>query len=382
MIQQIALTIKPTMNCNMKCKHCFNGDAWKLSDVLSVDLAKRFVEIAVKDYQLIKVTFHGGEPTLVGDDFYRKFFDFERKLIQQYGVKFNNLFTTNGVALTENLIDLLIANDTLINISFDGPFNDILRQNTEIVYENIEKVKSKKGRMRIFCTVSSIALGKLKEIYKWFSEKSLDFKILPIEPRGYAKKNSQYLMLSDRFSSELAELYNYWLKDTDCKIRIYTFEEFIKLKRHVQFKPFWFNREIALNPDGKIYPFGRPNDINFCLGSVTEVNSIVDCFKSDEYERMFKILRKYHKNFCANCPSKGVCNGVVLCMSYMYESDNEMLKDGCQKANNIFQHILDVNDKFFKNFDVRDIANCNPMIKDLILENVSISVCVRRCFHR
>lgn len=366
-MQQIALTIKPTMNCNMRCKHCFNGDAWKTSDTLSVDLAKRFVEIAAKDYRLIKVTFHGGEPTLAGYDFYSKFYAFEKELNQQYGIEFNNLFTTNGMALTEDLMDLLIANDTLINVSFDGPFNDVLRQNTEFVYKNIEKLKSKKARMRIFCTVSSTALGHLKEIYEWFNGKSLDFKILPIEPRGYARENSQYLVSSDKFSLELAELYDYWLKDNNCKIRIYTFEEFIKLKRHIQFKPFWFSREIALNPDGKIYPFGRPNDVNFCLGSVLEVNSLLECFESSEYERMIKILKQHHENFCVNCPSKGVCNGVILCMSYMYDSDIAMLKRSCQSADDIFQYILDVNEKFFEKFDRCDMENYNPMIETLLL---------------
>ena len=356
------------MNCNMRCKHCFNGDAWETSDTLSVDLAKRFVDIAAKDYRLIKITFHGGEPTLAGYDFYSKFYGFEKELNRQRGIEFNNLFTTNGMTLTEDLMDLLIANDTLINVSFDGPFNDVLRQNTDFVYKNIEKLRSKKARMRIFCTVSFVALGHLKEIYNWFNENLLDFKILPIEPRGYARKNSQYLLSSDKFSAELAELYDYWLKDKTCRVRIYTFEEFIKLKRHIQFKPFWFSREIALNPDGKIYPFGRPNDVNFCLGSVSEVNSLHDCFESSEYERMTEILKQHHRIFCENCPSSGVCNGVVLCMSYMYESDAEMLRTACQKANDIFQHILSINEGFFKNFDRFDIENYNPMIKNLLLK--------------
>lgn len=372
MLQQIALTIKPTMNCNMRCKHCFNGDTWKSSGMLSSDLATRFIEIASRDYQLLKITFHGGEPTLAGYDFYRKFYDFENELSRQRNTKFSNLFTTNGLALTEDLMDLLIANDTLINISFDGPFNEVLRQRTENVYRHIEKLKDKRARMRIFCTVSSVALGHLREIYVWFNNRSLDFKLFPIDPRGYAKENPQYLMSPKEFASEVADLYNYWLRDKHCRIRVYTFEEFVKLNRNVQFKSFWFNKEIALNPDGKIYPFGRPNDVNFCLGSVLETNSLLDCFRSCEYERMIKNLKDYHKNFCTSCRSKGVCNGVILCMSYMYESEIELLKHGCQRADHIFQRILEINESVFSsNNPYAEIVN--PMIQDTVADVIQKS---------
>ena len=36
MVHEIALTIKPTMKCNMKCRHCFNGDSLNGSEMLPV----------------------------------------------------------------------------------------------------------------------------------------------------------------------------------------------------------------------------------------------------------------------------------------------------------------------------------------------------------
>ena len=62
------------------------------------------------------------------------------------------------------------------------------------------------------------------------------------------------------------KLYKKWLYDKECNVKFYTFEEFLELEPNSRFKPHWFYRKLALNPDGKIYPFGRPNDVNFCLG--------------------------------------------------------------------------------------------------------------------
>lgn len=154
------------------------------------------------------------------------------------------------------------------------------------------------------------------------------------------------------------------MNDEFCRIRFYTFEEFIKLRREIQFKPFWFNREIALNPNGKIYPFGRPNDVNFCIGSAENLKSVRECFDAPEYARMLDILKSFHKKICVACRIKKVCNGVIICMAYMYGNELEMLQHSCRQADSIFQHILQANEEFFQSFDAA--KNYNPKIKKFL----------------
>ena len=374
MVNQIALTIKPTLSCNMRCRHCFNGDDLNVSNFIEIKSVYRFLEIAAKEYKDVKVTFHGGEPSLAGFDFYDKVFEYEHYLSKKYGTVFSNHFTTNGLALDDKLIDLLITNDVLINVSFDGPFNHILRQNGEIVYNNICKIRSKKARLRIFSTVSSQSYLHLLDIYKWFNERLLDFKILPIEPRGYACEDKSLIMDPDSFVEELIKVYKIWIKDIGCKIRFYTFEEFAGLRRDIQFKSFWFNREIALNPDGKIYPFGRPNDVNFCLGTPNDVEGIDDCFNNDEYSRMLFILKDYIEQFCGECDSFHICKGISVCMSYVYGDDYEMLNYGCELSNKIFCGILDVNDEIIKDFKNGNSDKYNNLVKKKFSDLIEVRI--------
>lgn len=353
-MREIALTIKPTMNCNMKCKHCFNGDVLNTSQMIDINVVYDFIEAACKEYQNVKVTFHGGEPTLAGYDFYKDVFAYEHKMIEQYGTKISNNFTTNAVLLSEKLMDLLIENDTLINISFDGPYNDVLRGNSKTVYEKICQVKEKGGRVRAFCTIAKGSYEHLLEIYQWFNSEKIDFKILPIEPRGYAAADRQFLMEADKFIDVLTETYRYWIKDKNCQIRFYTFEEFSMLRRTTQFKPFWFRREIALNPDGKIYPFGRPNDIQYCLGDATKSMKLSECFDSVQYKKMLSILSDYRKMYCEQCSAHGVCNGVCICMSYMYVQEKELLEYSCNQSKHIFDAILAINDQIQQDFKIEN----------------------------
>lgn len=352
------------MNCNMKCKHCFNGDNLNSPGLLDVEKACYFIEAACREYQDVKVTFHGGEPTLAGIDFYKTIFDFQHEMIKKYKVSFSNNFTTNALMLTDELIDLLVENNALINISFDGPYNDVLRQNSHIVSQKFVRVKEKGGKVRAFCTISKGSYKHLLKIYKWFNEREIDFKILPIEPRGYAAIDKELLMNTTSFIKVLIDVYKYWICDHDCRVRFYTFEEFASLRRDTQFKPFWFSREIALNPDGKIYPFGRPNDIQYCLGEAKTGLKLSDCFVSDEYSRMLRTLDGYRKKYCNDCGSSQVCNGVCICMSYMYVQDEELLLYSCHQSNSIFEAVLKVNEAIMTDFQNGCTDKYNMIIHD------------------
>lgn len=370
MIHEIALTIKPTMNCNMRCRHCFNGDALNYFDMLDLKTVKNFIEAACRKYQDVKITFHGGEPTLAGFEFYKKVFEFQKMMKNNYGTKFNNNFTTNGLLLDDALTELLIENNTLINISFDGQYNDILRSHSETVFNRLLTVKKKGGRTRAFCTISKGSYKHLYEIYKWFNERRIDFKILPIEPRGYAAVDKELLMDIKVFIKKLIEVYEYWITDRNCNIRFYTFEEFVALRRTTQFKSFWFKREIALNPDGKIYPFGRPNDIQFCLGRPTVDLDLEDCFESEEYRKMLIILDGCRQTYCKNCSARQVCNGVCICMSYMYVQDAKLLEYSCNQSRHIFESILNINDKIQSDFNNGYIEKYNEKVKKKFLKEI------------
>lgn len=349
-MREIGITVKPTLSCNMRCKHCFNGEKLNKLDMISVDRVILLLQKASMEYDTIKITFHGGEPTLAGIEFYRKIFEFQQKKNEEDGTIFRNFFTTNGLLLNEEFIDILIKNETLINVSFDGPYNHILRQYSDKVLKNIKLIQKKNGKLRCYCTLSKKSYSHLQQIYDWFKDQEIDFKTLPIEKCGFAKEDMELIMKPEDLVDSFVNVYRKWIHDNECKIRYYTFEEFSLLRRDMQFKNYWFNRKIALNPDGNIYPFGRPNDVNFCIGTPETIEKIEDCFESKCYVELRDILQGFYNKKCKSCKSLGVCNGVAINMTYMYEESEEILDYSCNQANLIFQGILAVNDEIIEDF--------------------------------
>jgi len=357
MKRDISVTIKPTLTCNMRCKHCFNGEIQE-KKFLPISTTCQFLELVANEYKNIGITFHGGEPTLAGIEYYREVFAFQEELSEKYGVKFANNFTTNGVALTDDLIDLLKENDVLINISFDGPHNHVLRQNTEQVYERLKEVQRREAKLRVYCVETASSYLNLFETYEWFKEHKLDFKMVPVQPQGNAKENDHIVMEINHFVENWMKLYSFWLTDKECNIRFLTFEEFLQLDRRIPFKPHWFYRKLALNPEGEISAFGRPNDIKYCLGTPETLFNINECFESSEYKRLLSILDDYMEYFCEDCDSNSICNGIAICSSFVYGDDYDMLRYGCSLADRIFQGVLNVNvqkytEKVQKKFGVK-----------------------------
>lgn len=343
MKRDISITIKPTLSCNMHCKHCFNGMI-EDREIISTKTTFKFLELVAKEYKNIGLTFHGGEPTLAGIEYYRDIFSFQKYLSDVYKVNFSTNFTTNGVMLTDELIELLKNNNVLINISFDGPHNHILRQKTEHVYSRLKEIQRCGAKLRVYCVETAFSYTSMFNTYEWFKKNNLDFKMVPVQPQGNAKNNLQIIMNPDQFVENWMKLYTYWLSDHNCKIKFLTFEEFLKLDRKTPFKSHWFYRKLALNPKGEISAFGRPNDINYCLGTPDSISNINECFEAETYIQLLSILDKHMEKFCPQCNSRDVCNGIAICSSFVYGDDYEMLKYGCHLANKIFQAVLEINE--------------------------------------
>lgn len=363
-IKPIALTIKPTNACNFQCKHCFNGEHLKEKDFLPIETVFKALELISKKYNDIKITFHGGEPTLVGIDFYKNIFSYEKMLKKKYDVNFWHLFQTNGYLLNSEFIDLLISEGVFISISFDGPHNNDLRSKSDIILKRINEIKEKNGKLRIFCVETAKSIEYLFDTYNWFKENKLNYKILPIQPRGFAENKKEFILNPKIYINNLLKVYTFWLKDKGNSTNMYTFQEFLKLKKDSKFKEKWFDKKLSLNSDGNFYPFGRPYDINFNLGNPYNLNNIDECFLNKNYIELKDILNNKIKEKCQKCNVFQTCNGNCLCSSFVYGNDENMLDYSCELARLTFENVIKINEKVKRDI----LKNGNQLYNDKVVK--------------
>ncbi len=112
--------------CNMDCSYCFYLEKEKLFPgrqnwAMSDEVLRAYIRGYIRDQDLNQIVFawQGGEPTLLGVEFFRNVI----KLQEEYslGKEIQNTFQTNGILLDDEWGEFFVKNKFLIGLSIDGP---------------------------------------------------------------------------------------------------------------------------------------------------------------------------------------------------------------------------------------------------------------------
>ncbi len=115
--------------CNLDCKYCFylekenlypgrrSKDSWAMPEPVLETYIREY--IAAQDSPVIHFAWQGGEPTLLGVDFFRTVVDLQSRYSDGKGIE--NGFQTNGVLLNDEWGEFLHRSGFLVGLSIDGP---------------------------------------------------------------------------------------------------------------------------------------------------------------------------------------------------------------------------------------------------------------------
>lgn len=116
---------KPSsFNCNIKCEYCFYLEKEEVLthnvDLMSEETLRIYVKNYIESHAADTVDFawQGGEPTLMGVDFFRKVVALQQEYAN--GKIITNSFQTNGIAFNRQWMELFKQHNFLIGISIDG----------------------------------------------------------------------------------------------------------------------------------------------------------------------------------------------------------------------------------------------------------------------
>ena len=112
--------------CNLDCKYCFylekeklypGENQWRMSDAVLEEYIRQYIQSQCVPE--INFAWQGGEPTLLGVDFFRKAVALQKK--HSAGKTILNAIQTNGTLLDDEWCEFLAANHFLVGLSIDGP---------------------------------------------------------------------------------------------------------------------------------------------------------------------------------------------------------------------------------------------------------------------
>lgn len=177
--------VKPSgAACNIDCDYCFYLHKTDLleqpkharmdSGVLEQHI-RQYIEAQTGEQ--VVFSWQGGEPTLMGVDFFEHIIDLQKKYAKP-GQKIENDLQTNGIALDDEWIAFLKKNEFHVGLSIDGPksLHDTYRKTTngkptfDLVMAAAEKLKQADIPFAALCVVNRVNAKHPKEVYRFLAD--------------------------------------------------------------------------------------------------------------------------------------------------------------------------------------------------------------------
>ena len=191
------LMLKPIGSaCNLDCSYCYYLDKAMQyggrEPVMDDELLERCIRecIAANTAGQASFCWHGGEPLLLGVDFFRRAVALQKRYAE--GRQISNTIQTNGMLIDAEWCDFFAENDFLVGLSLDGPrdVHDAFRR-TRGGEGTFDRVMRAVGQMlergvefNTLSVVNSLSEGRGAEIYVFLRDAGSRFmQFLPAVER-------------------------------------------------------------------------------------------------------------------------------------------------------------------------------------------------------
>ncbi len=374
MFEKITVILKPTNACNIRCKYCYHEEAGYENNALALKNLEKLLRVLATKVKEALITWHGGEPTLMGLSYFEKAMELERQVEKEHdnSVKFINIIQTNGTLLDSKWVKFFKENKFMVGVSFDGPTNDVTREKSQKVMENVSLMQ--KAGMNVSC-LSVISKPNLDEIavYEFFKARGIHCVFNPIIAEGAGGTNTDLLITVDEYIDSSLRLFDHWIYDKD-GVNISMFENYISsilgVHKAVCGNASCIGKWICMEPDGKLQLCSHFAGDEFAFGNIDDYETLDQVFSSENIRKLLT-LSINKREICKNsgCEFYSYCHGGCI---YANIRQNTLDCTGgfdCVAFKAIFGHI----EKFVKKAleENIDINTLNPFARACFINYIS-----------
>ncbi|CAG9297602.1 anaerobic sulfatase maturase [Celerinatantimonas diazotrophica] len=393
-VQQCVIMSKPSSSkCNLDCSYCFylekeklypDQSRWQMSD----ETLERYIYQYIEAQSGVDVQFawQGGEPTLMGVDFFRKVV----KLCEKYGAGkcISHAFQTNGVLINEEWCEFFIENKFLIGLSIDGPqkFHDHYRVNRaqrgsfDKVMAAVDLFKKYNVEFTTLTVISDVNAEHGVEVYRFLKEiGSTYMQFIPLVERAAREDPKDGLMLvtPDRVEADvtswsvsplqyghfLTSIFDEWVTRDVGKVFVQTFDNTISswCGEHPGICIFseTCGHSFALEANGDLYNCDHFVYPEHKLGNIHDI-PIKEMNNSQQAIEFGQNKKDLLTLDCKNCAFLFACNGG--CPKHRFNvspSGHPRHNYFCEGYKHYFNHVAETMDKIrelvFNRYPINDI---------------------------
>ncbi len=339
-----ALCLHVAHTCNLNCSYCFASQGKYQGEraLMSFEVGKQAFDFLIANSgtrRNLEVDFFGGEPAL-NFDVVKKLVEYARSIEGEHNKNFRFTYTTNGMVLTDEMMEFLNREMSNVVLSLDGrkEVNDHFRRDYmgrgsyDTIVPNFQKLAESRGGKNYYVR-GTFTHNNVDFTNDLFHMADLGFTELSMEP--VVCPPSDPYALTDEDLPKLFEQYEILAKEM--------------IKRRREGRPFTFyhymldlkngpciykriagcgsgTEYMAVTPWGDLYPCHQfVGDQKYLLGNIW------DGVKNTEIQDEFRHCNAYSREDCRDCWAKLYCSGGCAANSYHATgSIGGVYKYGCE----------------------------------------------------
>lgn len=319
--------------CNLDCKYCFYLSKEKLypgSDSrMSDELLEKYVRQHIEAHYVPEVTFtwQGGEPTLMGLNFFRRILELQKKY-RKPNTQIHNALQTNATTLTEGWCRFFHHNNFLLGVSIDGPrqFHDIYRVDKrgaptfDRVMAGIALLQKHRVAFNILTTVHAVNAGHGLQVYRFLRDEvqAQMIQFIPIVEHDNASGFQEGVTTTARsvsgrqYGEFLIEVFDEWVRHDVGSVFVQIFDIALGV---------WFGQPstlcifaktcgdaLALEHNGDLFSCDHFVEPRHKIGNIAET-PLSDLVASTRQRKFGLDKRETLPRYCRECDVRFICNG-------------------------------------------------------------------------
>ena len=374
---------KPTgAICNLDCTYCFflskerlyPGSRFRMAD----DLLEQYIKQLIQGQRIneIVVAWQGGEPTLMGLDFFKRSIELEQKYLPA-GKTIQNTIQTNGTLLNDEWCEFFKQNNFLVGLSLDGTreMHDAYRVDKggagtfDKVMRAAHMLQAHQVDFNILCTVHARNADHPLELYRFFRDEVktqfIQFipiieratpELLPLANEGWGdshKTRPLYLLEGslvtersvrpEQWGDFLIAIFDEWVKRDVGQVFVQMFDAALASWVGVPASLCIFTETcgsaLAMEHNGDLYSCDHFVEPKFKLGNIRQ-DMMIELVASEQQRAFGNAKRDTLPRYCRECPVKFACHGECPRNRFIKTPDGEEgLNYLCAGYKKFFTHI-------------------------------------------
>lgn len=359
------LLAKPTgAMCNLNCKYCFFLSKKNLYLKSNFKMPDELLESYIRQYiqaqriPAATIAWQGGEPTLMGLDFYRRSIQYQQKY-RRPNMIIQNTMQTNGILLDDEWCEFFHDNNFLIGLSLDGPraLHDAYRvdKSGKPTFDKVMKAARLLKRHRvdynILTTVHAANADHPLEVYRFLRDevKANFIQFIPIVERdndtGFQEGDTvtDRSVKAEQYGSFLISVFDEWVRRDVGRTFVQIFDVALAAWSGAPpgicaFSPTC-GTAMAMEHNGDVYSCDHFVEPKYLLGNIQE-KSMAQMASSTKQRKFGRDKLDCLPKYCQKCEVKFACYGECPKNRFIKTPDCEPgLNYLCPGYKEFFSHI-------------------------------------------